>query len=148
NLLQEPWTRPERATVHRVSGSPLGLSGGRDRGRPVRDWRASQPDSGLVSLQRVGRHAWHLAVSDSLRARSTARSFCCRSIARRGDVLIAPQEVGPMRRELLAASTVCMACVIGMAAPAGAQRLDVIWARQAPGATITLDGVLNEPAWA
>lgn len=29
-----------------------------------------------------------------------------------------------------------------------AQRQDVIWARNAAGATITMDGVLNEPAWA
>ncbi|MCI0531765.1 MAG: hypothetical protein L0Y74_07460, partial [candidate division Zixibacteria bacterium] len=29
-----------------------------------------------------------------------------------------------------------------------AQRQDVIWARNVAGATITMDGVLNEPAWA
>ena len=55
-----------------------------------------------------------------------------------------------MRRELLAASSVCLAISLLAAWPARAQRLlDVIWARQAPpGTVITLDGVLDEPAWA
>jgi hypothetical protein len=51
---------------------------------------------------------------------------------------------------------ICAAVLAGALAcatvPAAAQpsRLgkDVIWARQAPGAVITLDGVLDEPAWA
>jgi hypothetical protein len=50
-----------------------------------------------------------------------------------------------MRAGLLTAALVCAA--VAIAATAQAQRADVIWARQAPGATITLDGVLDEPAW-
>jgi hypothetical protein len=37
--------------------------------------------------------------------------------------------------------------LVGAAAHAQGPRLDVMWARQAPGAVITLDGVLDEPAW-
>ena len=50
-----------------------------------------------------------------------------------------------MRAGLLAAMLVCVA--VTLATTSHAQRADVIWARQAPGATITLDGVLDEPAW-
>jgi len=50
-----------------------------------------------------------------------------------------------MRAGLLAASILCIG--VSFAAMAQAQRADVIWARQAPGAVITLDGVLDEPAW-
>jgi hypothetical protein len=39
-------------------------------------------------------------------------------------------------------------CIAALPAWAQAPRIDVLWARQAPGATITLDGVLDEPAWA
>src|SRR2546426_125013 len=51
-----------------------------------------------------------------------------------------------MRPGLMAAAIAGLA--IALAATAEAQRLDVIWARQAPGTVITLDGVLDEPAWA
>ena len=51
-----------------------------------------------------------------------------------------------MRPGLLAAAVVGVA--LAFAATAQAQRQDVIWARQAPGTVITLDGVLDEPAWA
>src|SRR5437762_2826946 len=45
-----------------------------------------------------------------------------------------------------------LSLALALAAPTGARaqnRLDVIWARQAPPATvITLDGILDEPQWA
>lgn len=50
-----------------------------------------------------------------------------------------------MRPGLLAGAIVGVA--LAFAATAQAQRQDVYWARQAPGAVITLDGVLDEPAW-
>ncbi len=37
---------------------------------------------------------------------------------------------------------------LAAAGPANAARTDAIWARSTNGASITLDGVLNEPAWA
>ena len=51
-----------------------------------------------------------------------------------------------MRAGLLAAVLVCVATPF--ASTSMAQRADIVWARQAPGAIITLDGVLDEPAWA
>lgn len=38
--------------------------------------------------------------------------------------------------------------LLTLTAPAAAQRQDAIWARSTNGAPITLDGVLDEPAWA
>ncbi len=52
-----------------------------------------------------------------------------------------------MRTALLLTSGFCVAVALAMAGQAQAQRPDVIWARQAPGAVITLDGILDEPAW-
>ena len=51
-----------------------------------------------------------------------------------------------MKARLLAASIFSVALLCTTAA--NAQRAEVLWARQAPGAVITLDGVLDEPAWA
>jgi hypothetical protein len=54
-----------------------------------------------------------------------------------------------MRNARLSASLL-VGLALGSAAPAAAQppRLDVIWARSTDGQSITLDGVLNEAAWA
>jgi len=55
-----------------------------------------------------------------------------------------------MRAGLRTGALACVAiAVVTLAATAHAQRegKDVYWARQAPGATIVLDGVLDEPAW-
>ena len=43
-----------------------------------------------------------------------------------------------------------LAAIMGVAVPCSAQapRKDVIWARSTAGAVITMDGILNEPAWA
>ena len=48
------------------------------------------------------------------------------------------------------ATAVILGAVLGFARPSLAQapRKDVIWARSTAGAPITLDGVLDEPAWA
>jgi len=46
--------------------------------------------------------------------------------------------------------TIVLAVALGAVSPSFAQapRKDVIWARSTAGATITMDGILNEPAWA
>src|SRR5437867_2068409 len=51
-----------------------------------------------------------------------------------------------MRPGLMTAAIVCAA--VALSATAEAQRLDAIWAKQAPGATIAPDGVLDDPACA
>ncbi len=50
-------------------------------------------------------------------------------------------------KKLILAAVVAVACVAA-AAPSHAARTDAIWARSTNGAPITLDGILNEPAWA
>ncbi len=47
-------------------------------------------------------------------------------------------------------TTLVLAATLSAALPSAAQspRKDVIWARSTAGATITMDGVLDEPAWA
>ena len=52
-----------------------------------------------------------------------------------------------MRAGLLTVALVGAAVAIAATAHAQRNGTDVIWARQAPGNTITLDGVLDEPAW-
>src|SRR5262245_30915915 len=58
------------------------------------------------------------------------------------------QEAWIMNRGHL--SALVLMAVLGSAVPALAQapRLDYVWARSTNGAKITLDGNLNEPAWA
>jgi hypothetical protein len=53
-----------------------------------------------------------------------------------------------MRVRLTAALLLGAALACAAAAHAQAPRLDAIWARSTNGAAITLDGVLDEPAWA
>src|SRR5438876_1094089 len=54
---------------------------------------------------------------------------------------------GPMKRGWIAATL--LAAGLGAALPCLAQtpRKDYIWARSTAGAALTLDGILNEPAW-
>jgi hypothetical protein len=53
-----------------------------------------------------------------------------------------------MKKALSAIPLALASIVIASTAYAQTPRIDVWWARQAPGAVITLDGVLDEPAWA
>ena len=55
-----------------------------------------------------------------------------------------------MKTHLASWPALALALTIAVAIPAGAagSRPDAIWARSTNGAAITLDGVLNEPAWA
>jgi len=52
-----------------------------------------------------------------------------------------------MRAGVLAALVVATLALAVTAAEAQREGKDIYWARQAPGTTITLDGVLDEPAW-
>src|SRR6476661_9621528 len=56
---------------------------------------------------------------------------------------------GPMRAPTTLALLLVGAAAISSAVPAGAQtqRPDAIWARSTAGQHITLDGVMDEPAW-
>jgi hypothetical protein len=62
--------------------------------------------------------------------------------------ILAIQGGGHFMKAALFVLLACGALAAAGPAPADPVRLDVIWARSTNGAPITLDGVLDEPAWA